>query len=60
MVEVRDTGTGTAGPIAAGLTYGNGLTGLVERVERVGGVLWIGRERDQFVVRATMPSGAIA
>jgi two-component system sensor histidine kinase DesK len=60
VVEVRDTGTGTAGPITAGLTYGNGLTGLVERVERVGGVLWIGRERDQFVVRATMPSGAIA
>ncbi len=60
VVEVRDTGTGTAGPIAAGVAYGNGLTGLAERVERVGGMLWIGRERDQFVVRATMPSGAIA
>ncbi len=60
VVEVRDTGTGTGGPIAASVAYGNGLTGLAERVERVGGILWIGRERDQFVVRATMPSGALA
>jgi two-component system sensor histidine kinase DesK len=60
VVEVRDTGTGTVGPIAASVPYGNGLTGLAERVERVGGMLWIGRERDQFVVRATMPYGAVA
>lgn len=60
VVEVRDTGTGTAGAIPASVAYGNGLTGLAERVERVGGMLWIGRERDQFVVRATMPSGAVA
>ncbi len=58
VVEVRDTGAGTAGPVAAGVTYGNGLTGLAERVERVGGMLWTGRERGQFVVRATMPAGA--
>jgi two-component system, NarL family, sensor histidine kinase DesK len=60
VVEVRDTGTGTGGPVAVSVAYGNGLTGLAERVERVGGMLWIGRERDQFVVRATMPSGTIA
>jgi len=60
VVEVRDTGAGTAGPVAAGVAYGNGLTGLAERVERVGGMLWIGRERGHFVVRATMPAGAAA
>ncbi len=60
VVEVRDTGAGTAGPVATGVTYGNGLTGLAERVERIGGTLWIGRERGQFVVRATMPAGAAA
>jgi two-component system, NarL family, sensor histidine kinase DesK len=60
VVEVRDTGTGTSGPIAVGVTYGNGLTGLAERVERIGGMLWIGRDCGQFVVRATMPAGAVA
>jgi two-component system, NarL family, sensor histidine kinase DesK len=60
VVEVRDTGAGTAGPMTAGVTYGNGLTGLAERVERVGGMLWVGRERGQFVVRATMPAGSAA
>jgi two-component system sensor histidine kinase DesK len=60
VVEVRDTGAGPAGPVAASVAYGNGLTGLAERVERVGGKLWIGRERGHFVVRATMPAGAAA
>jgi two-component system, NarL family, sensor histidine kinase DesK len=49
VVEVRDNG----GTPSSALTFGNGLTGLSERVEGEGGVLWAGRENGWFVVRAT-------
>src|SRR5215475_2694487 len=50
-VEVRNAGVGT--PVTP-ISYGNGLTGLAERVRSVDGALWVGRERGDFVVRATM------
>jgi two-component system sensor histidine kinase DesK len=53
VVEVRN-GMGTV-PGGATITYGNGLTGLAERVQGVGGVLYAHRGRGDFVLRATMP-----
>jgi len=55
VVEVRDNG-GTA---SSALTFGNGLTGLSERVVLVRGVLWTGRENGWFVVRATFDEAAV-
>ena len=52
VVEIRDTGTGQAGePVM----FGNGLTGLAERVAGVGGTIGTGREGREFVIRATLP-----
>ncbi len=49
IVEVRDDGGGDS----AGFAFGNGLTGLAERVDLAGGVLTTVRDRGSFVVRAT-------
>jgi two-component system sensor histidine kinase DesK len=55
VVEVRDNGR-TDGAFHA---YGNGLTGLAERVGCVGGDLWTGRDHGWFVVRATFAEAAV-
>ncbi|HEY1484736.1 MAG TPA: hypothetical protein VGF84_01455, partial [Micromonosporaceae bacterium] len=55
VIEVRDDG-GTAG---LALTFGNGLTGLAERVESEGGELSAAREGRWFVVRATFGEAAL-
>ncbi len=59
VVEVRNRAGGT-GTSSAAVVYGNGLTGLAERVDGVGGVLWVGHDDGEFVVRATLPFGASA
>jgi two-component system, NarL family, sensor histidine kinase DesK len=55
VVEVRDDG------VAAGYrtppTHGSGLSGLVERVEALGGVLHAGPVDGWFAVRASIPAG---
>jgi signal transduction histidine kinase len=55
MIEVRDDG-GTA---SAALTYGNGLTGLAERVSFEHGTLTAAREGKWFVVRASFDESAL-
>jgi two-component system sensor histidine kinase DesK len=53
LVEVRDDGVGSraAGPPVRG----NGLTGLAERVEALGGTLTAGPLDGWFTVRASVP-----
>ncbi len=60
VIEVRDNG-GTSGgrPGQLDVTFGNGLTGLSERVACERGVLWTGRENGWFVVRATFDEAAV-
>jgi two-component system, NarL family, sensor histidine kinase DesK len=54
-VEVRNSSAVLA--TIATVSYGNGLTGLAERLASIGGTLWTGSERGDFVVRARIPLG---
>ena len=55
VIEVRDDG-GTA---SAALSYGNGLTGLAERVRSESGELTCARDGAWFVLRATFDEAAV-
>ena len=50
LVEVADDGVGGS------VSYGNGLSGLAERVSGLGGQLTVGPAGGWFTVRATIPS----
>jgi two-component system, NarL family, sensor kinase len=54
VVEVRDNGTGLPPDIEAGA----GLTALRDRIEAVGGTLWVGTDGGGAAVSAVLPSGA--
>jgi two-component system sensor histidine kinase DesK len=54
VVEVHNNGTGT-GADGATVAYGNGLTGLTERLAGIGGILSARGKHNEFLVRATMP-----
>lgn len=51
-LTVEDDGRGTSGT-----AYGNGLTGLTERLTKIGGTLETGRSRGGFVLTARAPLG---
>lgn len=51
-LSVEDEGSGGSG------TPGNGLTGLIERLEKVGGSLEAGKVRHGFRLTARVPTGA--
>jgi two-component system sensor histidine kinase DesK len=55
IVEVRDDG----GTETTAFSFGNGLTGLAERVDLAGGVLATVRDRGSFVVRATFGEACV-
>jgi two-component system sensor histidine kinase DesK len=55
IVEVRDDGGGDSEAMA----FGNGLTGLAERVHNAGGALTTARDRGWFVVRATFGEACV-
>jgi signal transduction histidine kinase len=55
--ELTVTNDGVAGP---GSGWGSGLTGLAERLAVAGGRLAARRERDRFVLTATLPVGVPA
>jgi two-component system sensor histidine kinase DesK len=57
VIDVRNGGNAPATGSAT-IAYGNGLTGLSERVSDIGGDLWTGREDGEFVLRATLPMTA--
>ena len=44
------------GALGAGTTWGNGLTGLAERLAASGGRLSAGPDGDRFVLAATVPA----
>ncbi|MBD3147492.1 sensor histidine kinase [Microbispora bryophytorum] len=52
-VEVTDNGKGA--PTGGGITDGNGLTGMHERVRTLGGTLTAGPAHQGFTVRAEIP-----
>ena len=54
VVEVRDNGTGLPPNVQAGA----GLTALRDRIEAVGGTLWVGSDDGGAAVSAILPSGA--
>jgi two-component system sensor histidine kinase DesK len=55
--ELQVTNDGVRGP---GTGWGNGLTGLAERLAATGGRLSAGRDGDRFVLAATVPVGVPA
>ena len=58
-VELRVVNDGLAVPGTAGASgWGNGLTGLAERLAESGGRLAAARDRDRFVLTATLPTEA--
>jgi two-component system, NarL family, sensor histidine kinase DesK len=57
VVELRVVNDGLPAPGAPGpIGWGNGLTGLGERLAESGGQLTAGRQLDQFVLTATLPT----
>ncbi|WP_211592138.1 sensor histidine kinase [Microbispora sp. H10836] len=52
-VEIADNGKGD--PSGGGVTEGNGLTGMRERVRALGGTLTAGPAPRGFAVRAEIP-----
>ncbi|SES46215.1 two-component system, NarL family, sensor histidine kinase DesK [Streptomyces sp. yr375] len=57
-LSVEDDGSGGSG--GSGKGPGNGLTGLTERLEKVGGTLEAGRVKHGFRLTARVPAGPVA
>jgi signal transduction histidine kinase len=58
-IQVDDTGPAEQRPPADGLGAGNGITGMTERAEALGGTLWAGHRADGgFRVQAWLPRPA--
>ena len=56
VLEIRDDGVGVAG--GSDVSWGNGLTGLGERVSLAGGALRTHTDEGWFAVRAVLPAAA--
>ena len=52
---VLEVGNDGAGPGGSTVTWGNGLTGLAERLTAASGALRVERDGDRFVLAATVP-----
>jgi signal transduction histidine kinase len=60
-IQVDDTGPAQQRPAAEGLGTGNGITGMTERAEALGGTLSAGRRADGgFRVQAWLPGPTLA
>jgi two-component system sensor histidine kinase DesK len=57
-LTVEDNGRAGAGATSRAAPHGNGLTGLTERLAKIGGALEAGPSRGGFVLRARVPMGA--